>query len=152
MTLAIDSFPRGNLEDGARLYRTVFNEPPWNDDWTVETAQTRLSEIIETPGYRGYSALLDEELVGLVMGYLEQWHTGEHFYLKEMCVRPSWQRHGIGTSLMEHLTEALRNDGVERVYLLTMQESPARAFYEINGFRLNERIGMQSLQLEPTDT
>lgn len=149
MSLAIDSFQRDKLEDGARLYRTVFNEPPWDDNWTLESAQTRLSEIIETPGYRGYSASLDEELVGLVMGNLEQWYTGEHFYLKEMCVRPSRQRRGIGTTLMEYLTRDLREDGVERVYLLTMQESPAREFYETNGFRLNEQMGMQSLQLGP---
>lgn len=149
MSLAIDSFQRDKLEDGARLYRTVFNEPPWDDNWTLESAQTRLSEIIETPGYRGYSASLEEELVGLVMGNLEQWYTGEHFYLKEMCVRPSRQRRGIGTTLMEYLTRDLREDGVERVYLLTMQESPAREFYETNGFRLNEQMGMQSLQLGP---
>lgn len=149
MSLAIDSFQRDKLEDGARLYRTVFNEPPWDDNWTLESAQTRLSEIIETPGYRGYSASLDEEIVGLVMGHLEQWYTGEHFYLKEMCVRPSRQRRGIGTTLMEYLTRDLREDGVERVYLLTMQESPAREFYETNGFRLKEQMGMQSLQLGP---
>ena len=149
MTISIDSFPRDNLEEGARLYRTVFNEPPWNDQWTVETAQIRLSQIIETPRYRGLSASLDEELVGLVMGNLEQWYTGEHFYLKEMCVRPTQQRRGIGTMLMEHLVEELQSEGVKRVYLLTMQESPARAFYEENGFYLDEQMGMQSLQLEP---
>ena len=149
MTISIDFFPRDNLEEGARLYRTVFNEPPWNDEWTAETAQTRLLQITETPGYKGYSTSLDEELVGLVMGNLEQWYTGEHFYLKEMCVRPSQQRRGIGTMLMEYLIEELQSEDVERVYLLTMQESPARAFYEENGFFLNEQMGMQSLQLEP---
>lgn len=70
MTISIDPFPRDNLEEGSRLYRTVFNEPPWNDEWTVELSQTRLSEIIETPGYRGYSASLDEEIVGLAVGTL----------------------------------------------------------------------------------
>ncbi|WP_122088642.1 GNAT family N-acetyltransferase [Halalkalicoccus subterraneus] len=149
MTISIDSFSRDNLDEGVRLYHTVFNEPPWNDEWTVETARRRLSQIIETPGYRGYSASFRGELVGLVMGNLEQWYRGKRFYLKEMCVCPSQQRRGIGTTLMEHLVEKLRNESVERVYLLTMQESPARAFYEKNGFHLNEQMGMQSLQIEP---
>lgn len=149
MTLTVDSFPRNNLEDGVQLYRAVFNEPPWDDEWTVETARTRLVEIMETPGYRGYSAFLVEELVGLVLGNLEQWYTGQHFYLKEMCVRPSCQRRGIGTTMLEDLTEELRSEGVERVYLLTRQASPAREFYESNGFHLNERMGMQSLPLKP---
>ncbi len=83
------------------------------------------------------------------MGNIEQWYTGEHFYLKEMCVRPSEQRRGIGTLLMEYLLDELQSEDVERVYLLTMRESPARAFYEENGFYLADQMGMQSLQLEP---
>ncbi|ADJ17089.1 GNAT family N-acetyltransferase [Halalkalicoccus jeotgali] len=149
MTVSVESFPRDNLDEGVQLYRAVFNEPPWEDDWTDETARRRLSQIIETPGYRGYGASVRGELVGLVMGNLEQWYTGEHFYLKEMCVCPSQQRHGIGTTLIAHLIETLQKESVERVYLLTMQESPARAFYENNGFRLDEQMGMQSLQIEP---
>ena len=149
MSISIDFFPSDNLEEGARLYRAVFNKPPWNDDWTIETAQMRLAQITETPGYRGYSATLDEDLVGLVMGNLEQWYTGNHFYLKEMCVRPFQQRRGIGTMLMEYLIEELQSENVERVYLLTMQESPAREFHEDNGFSINEQMGMQSLQLDP---
>lgn len=83
------------------------------------------------------------------MGNLEQWYTGKRFYLKEMCVCSSQQRRGIGTMLMEYLIEELQSEDIERVYLLTMQESPARTFYEDNGFYLNEQMGMQSLQLEP---
>lgn len=149
MTITVDFFRRDNLEDGARLYCTVFNEPPWDNDWTVDRAQRRMSEIIETPGYRGYIAAREEELIGFVMGNLEQWYTGEHFYLKEMCVRPSRQRRGIGTALLEHLGDELRREEVERVYLLTMQESPAHAFYDANGFRSNDRMRMQYLRLEP---
>lgn len=50
---------------------------------------------------------------------------------------------------MEHLIEALQSEDIERVYLLIMRGSPARAFYEENGFYLDEQMGMQSLQLEP---
>ena len=149
MSISIEFFSSDDLEEGARLYRTVFNEPPWNDDWTIETARTRLAQVIETPGYRGCSATLDENLVGLVMGNLEQWYTGNHFYLKEMCVHPFQQRCGIGTMLMEYLLEELQSEDVEQVYLLTMQESPARTFYEDNAFSLDEQMGVQSLQLEP---
>lgn len=148
MSLSIDPFPEADLEEGARLYRTVFNSPPWNDEWTLATARRRLSEIVETPGYRGYRASLDAELVGVLLGNLEQWYSGEHFHLKELFVRPSRQRRGIGTALIEFLADELRREGVERIYLLTLEDSPARSFYETNGFRRNEAMGMQSLHLE----
>ena len=148
MTLSIDCFPDNNLEEGAQLYCTVFNEPPWNDEWEDKTAQLRLAEMIKTPGYRGYSACLDDQIIGMVMGNLEQWYTGKHYYLKEMFIHPSQQRRWFGTVLIEHLIAKLTSENVERVYLLTMQESPARSFYERNRFQLNKRMGMQSLQLE----
>ena len=143
----IEPFPRENLEAGARLYRDVFNGPPWNDEWTVETARTRLAQLTEMPGYYGYGVTLEETLVGFLMGYTEQWYTGKFFHLKEMCVDPDHRRCGIGTELLAHLVDHLERENVTRLYLFTLRDSPARAFYDERGFHLNEDMGMQSLQL-----
>lgn len=148
MTLSVGSLPAEDLDEAARLYRDVFNEEPWDDDWTVETARRRLGEIRRTPGYRGFGAYRDGALIGVAMGYLERWYSGPHFYLKEMFVRPSRQRRGVGTTLLEALLDALDGESVERVYLLTMRDGPARAFYESYGFRLEEGMGMQVLALD----
>lgn len=149
VALEVDPFRRDDLDAGARLYRAAFNGPPWNDDWTVETARTRLAEIVDTPGYRGFAASTDGELVGLAVGNAERWHTGEHFHLKEMCVRPEEQGSGIGTRLVAHLVEDLRDAGVERVYLLTARDGPASAFYRSRGFRREDGMRMHSRRLEP---
>lgn len=186
MTVSVDRFRRESLEDGATLYRTVFNRPPWNDEWTDDTARARLEEILETPGYRGFGATLegdgvgngDEDivndggrdvvgdgadesdvggdsdddggdLVGLIAGNREQWDTGTRFYLRELCVHPDARQRGIGTALLERLCDELRSEGVERAYLLTMDESPARSFYEANGFSCDEETKLQSMQLNP---
>lgn len=144
----IEPFPRENLEAGARLYRDVFNEPPWNDEWTVETARARLAQLTEMPGYYGYGVTLDGTLVGFLMGYTEQWYTGKFFHLKEMCVDPDHRRRGIGTELLSRLIDRLERENVTRMHLFTLRDSPARAFYDERGFHLNEDMGMQSLQLD----
>lgn len=148
MPIVVDRFRRDDLEDGAELYRTVFNRPPWNDEWTVETARNRLSEILETPGYRGYKASLEGELVGFVVGNLEQWDTGRRFFVEELCVHPDDQQRGIGTRLVERLIDELRDADVERAYLVTMTDGSARSFYESNGFSLDERMGLQSRRVD----
>ena len=148
MTVSVASFPDGNVREGARLYRSAFNAPPWNDEWTPDAAETRLREIIESPGYRGYGASVGGDLVGLAMGSVEQWYDGAQFYLRETCVAPDRRRQGVGTTLLAHLTDELRDEGVARMYLLTMRESPARAFYEANGFRADETVGVQFRRLQ----
>ena len=149
MTLTINPFPSDNLEDGARLYQTAFNEPPWDDNWTVDAAQTRLSEIIDTPGYQGYSASLNEELVGLVVGNFEQWYSGKHFYVDEMCTHPNRQRRGVGAELIQHLINEVQSEGAELIYLYTMRETPAREFYDAHGFVIDEQMKQLSIKLEP---
>jgi aminoglycoside 6'-N-acetyltransferase I len=56
MTGTFRSVSENDLTECPRLYCSVFNEKPWNDAWTEQTAQTRRREILEAPGYRGYAA------------------------------------------------------------------------------------------------
>ncbi|MWV41382.1 GNAT family N-acetyltransferase [Natrialba sp. INN-245] len=150
MTPTIEAFPgeSADLADGARLYRDAFNEPPWDDEWTLETARTRLSQLLETPGARGYAARLEDDLAGLVVGTEEWWDDGSKFYVRELCVDPAHQRRGVATALMDHLAEALRRAGVDSIYLLTLRDTPAHAFYEKRGFDLDDRTVLLSRRLD----
>ncbi|MEY7850518.1 GNAT family N-acetyltransferase [Natrarchaeobius sp. A-rgal3] len=154
MTPELESFPSdsADLADGARLYRDVFNEPPWNDEWTLETARTRLSQLVETPGHRGYAASIDGDLAGLVIGTQEEWDTESKYYVRELCVDSTHQRRGIATALMDRLAADLRRAGVESIYLLTLRDAPARTFYEERGFDLEDGTALLSRRIESSDS
>ncbi len=134
MSGEIRPFTPGDLDGAITLYVGVFNAEPWNDRWTIETARKRLAETFDTPGFLGVVAVENAEPIGFVAGYREQWFTGGHYYLKEMCVRTDRQRAGIGTRLIEHLERRLRDLDVERVYLLTARGGPAETFYAKRGY------------------
>ncbi|WP_049927989.1 GNAT family N-acetyltransferase [Halopiger goleimassiliensis] len=119
---------------------------------TVESARTRLTEILETPGFRGFAALSEEDLVGAAVGNLEQWDAGRRFSLRELFVDPDVQGQGIGRRLLEHLLERLREASVRRVYLLTSSDGPARSFYESSGFSEDDGTIVQSLSVSSADT
>ncbi len=147
MQQPIKAFTADHVDEATALYIDVFNNPPWNDRWSFEAAHKRLADILQAPGFLGF-IYTDPELLGFAVGYCEQWHSGRHFYLNEMCVRSDQQRRGIGSALIQQLVQTLRQMQVERMYLLTMRDGPAEAFYAKHGFRTSPRMIMMSLRLE----
>ncbi|MET9020366.1 GNAT family N-acetyltransferase [Actinopolymorpha sp. NPDC004070] len=84
-------------------------------------------------------------LRGFAIGHTEQWFTGKHFLLQEMCVRTDLQRQGAGTALLGALEARLA--GVEQVYLLTERHGAAHRFYEHCGFRAAQRTGVMTKRI-----
>ena len=82
----------------------------------------------------------DGALVAFALGHSEQWFSGRHFLLQEMCVDAGLQRQGHGGALLSTLVEGL--DDVEQVYLLTASTGPARCFYESQGFTYTPGLGV----------
>ncbi len=134
------------------LYVSVFNSAPWHDAWTREQAARRLKETLMTPGALGLAAFQGGRLVGFLLGYRETWFSGTHYYLKEMCVEMEVQRTGIGGELIKALIDRLRQEKVEQIYLLTLGDGTAEAFYTKYGFHKSSRIGLYTAQVVPADT
>ncbi|GIE97579.1 GNAT family N-acetyltransferase [Paractinoplanes rishiriensis] len=128
-----------DLAGCAALYAETFSAPPWNESWSVPDAVQRLADLLATPRAYGVS-IFDGELLGFALGNLERVGAEDHFCLREMCVRPGRRREGLGTALLDGL--AARLPGVRQWYLLTARDSGAAAFYERNGFRPAQRIGV----------
>jgi len=49
----IRAFQLCDLDECARPFVSVLSNAPWKDDWTIESARERLSEIHRTPGFVG---------------------------------------------------------------------------------------------------
>lgn len=123
-----------NIDENIQLYVSVFNEPPWEDNWTFERAKKRFIDFLHTPRFIGFSYYHNGEAVALVAGHCEEWSNGELFYLKEMCVHYDMQGKGIGTKLLNHLRDYLEERGVTYSYLLTLKDGQAQSFYGKIGY------------------
>jgi ribosomal protein S18 acetylase RimI-like enzyme len=135
-----------DLDALTELFVTCFNEPPWNDGWTLVAARERVEAMLSGLHFRGAIALADGLAIGMILGQKERWVDAFHFNLQEMCVRSDRQRQGIGRTLLQHVTDQLRSEGTTKIYLITGPNTGAEAFYSSLGYyRMQSRVVMGSV-------
>lgn len=123
-----------DLDAITAVFVQCFNDAPWNDGWSFDAARERLVGILAARHFRGAVAVSDGNIVGLLLGQKERWVDAFHFNLQEMCVVPARQRNGVGRALLRHVTEQLRAEGTEKIYLITSPDGGAAAFYSAHGY------------------
>ena len=123
------------------------NRPPWNDNWTTETAHINLEDAFGIPGAFGLVARSKAEIIGFVLGHREIQDVTMNFYIKELCVSPKYQGQGIGKQIVSRLEAELKERGVDGIYLLTAKDSPAEAFYKRLGFHIGKKMIVMSREL-----
>jgi len=78
---ALTILTKEKLTDCIHLYIDVFNSPPWNETWTVESASERLSDLLSTPKFRGYTQHIDGKPAGFIAGNAKRTSKGMTFYI-----------------------------------------------------------------------
>jgi GNAT superfamily N-acetyltransferase len=129
-----------DLPQLATLFARAFNAPPWNEHWTADTAEHRLSDIFHTPRFRGIVGFAGENIRAFAAGHIECVENGQEFLLQEMYVDPEQQRTGLGGKILSMLVQDLRSEGVRNLYLLTDADGPAEAFYRKHGLARSRRV------------
>ncbi|MFD2115771.1 GNAT family N-acetyltransferase [Paenibacillus yanchengensis] len=146
--MKIRMFSDNDLAGCVQLLISVFNEEPWNDNWTVEKAELYLMDFVNNPGFMGYIAENSTGVIGFLFGYRKRWWSADEFHVNEFCVKISEQRRGIGKELMKILEDDLVKQKIMNIVLLTNKGVPAMEFYERNGFTAVERIVFLAKSLE----
>ena len=140
-------FQETDLVKCTETFIKVFNDEPWNDEWTIPKAHKYLLDFYQTPGFLGVIAIENEEVIGFIMGVQRKWWSGDEFYIHEMCVDSEHQNRGIGKALLDYLINSLENK-ISNITLLTDRGIPAEAFYKKNGFEEIERLVFLSKNLK----
>jgi aminoglycoside 6'-N-acetyltransferase I len=138
--MASRAMHKSDLLDCVSVFLKVYNAPPFEDNWSEESAGLRLAELWSTPGCLGFVAEEDHRVLGFVIGHVEHWFNGKRFRIAEICVRPEHQRAGVGTALLEGLTEELVKMDIETVYAHAGRGAAADEFFRIKGFYPNEGL------------
>ena len=149
MVEPIVPFTVERLDACTRLFVDTFNREPWRDRWTLDSARQRLLQVAETPGFIGFVLCpAADGVVGFAFGHTEPWFDGEHFCIREFCIRHDCWRQGFGTRLLRHLERALTARRIDRVFLLTVRAGPAETFYRKNGYTGNPRMLVMSRRMD----
>lgn len=132
--IEIRSYENTDETDVANLWREVFPDAPaWNDPvLDIGRKLTVQPELF-------FIAMKDRQLVGTAMaGY--DGHRGWVYYV---VVSPNHRRQGIGSALMGHAEEALREMGCPKLNLqVRASNHEVVAFYRQLGYEIEERVSM----------
>ncbi len=136
-----------DIEGMAGMYVETFNAPPWNDEWTIETASKRLHQMINCEGFYGLIAYQDEELSGMILGSEEQYYNGVMFNIKEFCVKNEMRNRGIGTKMLEEFEKQLKEKEISEIILFTSRDDSTEDFYQKRGLESYNGMVMMGKQL-----
>ena len=119
----------------AELYRSAFNDEPWNDDWS--NTDQLYEYIKDVSGYFqgvNYGLMIDGKLSALSLGTIRHWWEGTNYNIEEFCVDPNLQGKGVGSRFMRLIEEDIKKQGIAGVFLQTDSDKPSYGFYHKNGY------------------
>ena len=134
ISMNITDMELSHISEYAELFISVFNSEPWNDEWTKETAQIRIENMMKTGTFIGKALSADNGLKGIIWGQKEQYYNGTHFHIQKFCVKTSEQNKGYGNAMLKALEKALSEIGVKNIYLITSKGAKTEGYYSKRGF------------------
>ncbi len=132
------------LDRCAEILVDAYNSEPWNDHWTKEKALEKLTCFYNSPKFIGWTASLNDKVLGCCVGNIEPYYLGDYFYLKEMFVYHQSQKKGIGARLMTTLKEHLETVNIKTIILFTGKDFFPFDFYLKTGFHVMEDMRMMN--------
>lgn len=117
----------------AALMKSVYNEAPWNDDWTEEGASEAIKCLLGFPNFFGLVVCDEDNLVGAIMGNVRPYSQQKTYYIDELFVSSSYRRQGIAKKLYEGARDELKKKGVSGFFLCTLKNTDAFKFYTKEG-------------------
>lgn len=140
MSVEIVNMGLSDINEYAKLFVSVFNFEPWNDQWTEETALLRLENMMKTNTFIGKALYSENELKGFVFGQKEYFYDGIHFQIQEFCVRTGEQKKGYGKALLQALKDELTSIGVVNIFLITLKGERTEGYYRKRGFVTSDNM------------
>ncbi|MCR5121166.1 MAG: GNAT family N-acetyltransferase [Ruminococcus sp.] len=132
------------------LFRAVFTNEPWNDDWSDEAQlDAYITDLTGNPTSLTFGYFEDGRLVGMTMGSIKHWYRGTEYVIDEFCILTERQGCGIGSAFFAELERVLAKMGIYHIFLQTDENMPAYDFYKKHG--LTELKGHVSFAKSLTD-
>lgn len=85
---------------------------------------------------------------GELAGVILSGHDGRRGLVYHLCVNPSFQRGGIATKLVKTSEEALKKEGIQKIFILVFENNEkGNAFWEKQGYSLRTNLNYRNKSL-----
>ncbi|MBO7136577.1 MAG: GNAT family N-acetyltransferase [Spirochaetaceae bacterium] len=83
-----------------------------------------------------------------IVGVILTGHDGRRAIIHHMCVHPAFRREGIARTLLQKAEEALRAEGINKIFGLVFKDNDAaNAFWEKQGYTLRTNLNYRNKSL-----
>lgn len=83
-----------------------------------------------------------------VVGVILTGHDGRRGIIHHMCVHPSFRRQGIARMLVQKAEEALKAEGINKIFGLVFKDNEtANSFWENQGYSLRKNLNYRNKSL-----
>lgn len=141
------NFTQDKIPEVVDLFMQAFNNSSWGDSWTPETVTKRLMQMTGRPCDDGLICKKDGKPVGLILGTEEQYDKEIHFTIKEFCTHPDFKGQGIGKNLLAAFEKRLKEKGIDKTFLMTIEGEGTVGVYEKFGYVISDGMVMMEKKL-----
>ena len=83
-----------------------------------------------------------------VVGVILTGHDGRRGIIHHLCVHPAYRREGIARQLVQKAEEALRKEGISKIFGLVFKDNDAaNAFWETQGYSVRTNLNYRNKSL-----
>ncbi len=131
----IKKLEKENFEEIKAMFRDVFMNEPWNDDWSNDNQLTcYIQDLTENRNSLSIGLYYENKLIGISLGSIMHWCAGTEYYIYEFFLERASQNKGLGTLFLNEVEKYVKETGVNHIFLQTERNVPAYSFYRKNGF------------------
>lgn len=127
-----------DLQSFAVSYMKYFNDE--GDNWTQEIAYKRLHQMWSIDDSICLKAEKNDEICGILMGYLMHFDDGPYFHIFEILVLKEYQDSGIGTALIKEAESIAKERGAKVSTLEALNDEQHERFYGRMGYKTKENF------------
>ena len=88
-----------------------------------------------------FAVIVDDRIVGVILSG----HDGRRGIIHHLCVHPNFRRMGIASRLVAMAEEALRKEGIQKVFGLVFKDNDAaNMFWETQGYTARTNLNYRN--------
>lgn len=140
--LVIRRLAENDLESLIKLYKQF-----WGEESNLEKMKRKYKELKDNPNYILLGAVIDETMVGSIMGIICEELYGEckpFLIMEDMVVDKKYRNMGIGQALMIELEKYSKNrDCTQILFITEANRKNAISFYKSLGYNSKTHVGFK---------